>query len=73
MVCLGCFSKKILKYLQTFKKQNNIITMSRMVCFQILTNWFLLLQARSPTEMNHSLDANRAQRELIAQLEAKNR
>ena len=30
-------------------------------------------QARSPVELNFSLDAHSAQRELIAQLEAKNR
>ncbi|XP_065922788.1 dystrobrevin beta isoform X8 [Magallana gigas] len=33
----------------------------------------LLLKARSPTELNFSLDTNKAQRELISQLEAKNR
>ena len=33
----------------------------------------LLFQARSPAEMNFSLDTNKAQRELISQLELKNR
>lgn len=33
----------------------------------------IILQARSPTEINFSLDTNKAQRELIIQLESKNR
>ena len=33
----------------------------------------LSFQARSPAEMNFSLDTNKAQRELISQLELKNR
>ena len=35
--------------------------------------YFASFQARSPTELNYNMDANKAQRELIHQLEAKNR
>ena len=35
--------------------------------------FYLYFQSRSPVEMNFSLDASKAQRELIGQLEMKNR
>jgi len=39
----------------------------------VVLQWSVLLQMRSPGELSYTYDANQIQRELIAQLEAKNR
>ena len=52
---------------------NSVRVLSNIDCFSVCNVELVVLQVRSPGELSYTYDANQIQRELISQLEAKNR